>query len=885
MTPAPRSLFVRLALAAVRVAALVVPRRDRDDFTREWRAEILHRHAASTHGTDTTWSADVSLFGRSLGSWSDAAWLRRQFSRDSDLMHDVRHALRLYRRAPGTIAIVIGVLALGIGATTAVFSAVEAILLRPIPIADSSRTFLIWLKNAESSKHEISPADFLDMRDRLHEFDIVAGAEPFSRDYTEGAEPEIFAGARVTDGFFTALRVEPALGRLFTDEDYRQRRDVVLLSEGLWKRRFGGRTDMIGRTVRLDGAPFEVIGILPASFKPRVLYPDVDVWTAKTVIEDYERRARGGGYWNVVARLRPGSTLERAQQDLDGVTAQLATAFPRTNGNAAFWAQSLRSHLAGGAERPLALLGLGAVLILVLAIGSVANLQVTLLSERLQEFVVRAALGAHRGRLVRQVLAEGVVVAGIAVTLGVLLAKGLLDVIRAVSPEALDIAGHAQLNLPVLGFACGLGFLTSIVAALWPIATLLRSNVASTLPGALTSRSQLPVARGRSVLVVTQIAIAAILLVSAGLLARSFMRLMAVDAGLNPDRLVALQVFAYDRNDTAAKRSAFFAETLARIAALPGVESAGAASTVPFVKADLDIQSPVTVHGREPVPEAEAPRTYMTSATPDYFRTAGIALRSGRVFTTTDTATTTMVAVINESAARKFWPREPPVGRFIDVVDYGRKKTLQVVGVVADLRYGGLDGASRPEVFMPHAQSPTPAMTYVVRASQDPAALVNPIKKAVWSVDPLQTFYDAGAVSEMVRGSLRPRVFVLRLALVFAGVGFVLAIAGAYGAVAWTLRRRTAEFGIRMALGARAADIRRQVLSYAGRLAVVGLALGLAAALLLGRLLQRFLFEIDAADPVTLVVIAVLMLGAVFVASSVPARRATRIDPVTALRI
>jgi len=414
------------------------------------------------------------------------------------------------------------------------------------------------------------------------------------------------------------------------------------------------------------------------------------------------------------------------------------------------------------------------------------------------------------------------------------------------------------------------------------VLTVLRSGAANSAPGALSVRGQVPVLYGRSALVVVQISLALVLLVSAGLLARSFVKLLGVDAGLTPKHLLALQVFAYDRNETAAKRTQFFADTIARMRALPGVESVGAAGTVPFLKADLDISSGLVIHSRPTAPDA-VPRVFLTAATPGYFPTAGIAIRHGRDFAPTDTMQSRLVAIVNEIAARRYWPGADPVGSTIEVMDYGRKKTLEVVGVSADLRYGGLDGSSRPEVFIPHAQSPSAAMTYVVRTRGD-TVTINALKQAVWAVDPLQTFYDAGAVPDMIRASLRPRLFVLQLALFFASIGFVLAIAGAYGAVSWAVRRRTAEFGVRMALGATGADIRRHMLAYGTRLAVIGLGVGLLGALLLGELLRASLFEVSAFDPLTLASIAAGVFLTVLAAAAIPARRASRIDPTIALR-
>jgi putative ABC transport system permease protein len=879
MTGHPRrSWRTALALALVRAFAVIVPRRDRDAWRREWESEIV-------------WSDDMRLVRRSAGSVFDAAWLRRQFTRDSDVVHDVRYAIRLYRRAPAMAALVVLILGVGIGATTSIFSAVDAVMLQAVPFRDADRTVLIWQQTDTAQKADVSPANFFDWRDRLKLFDVVAAAEPYSRDYTGGPEPEIFSGARVTQGFFDVLFVEPQLGRLLNADDYAHRRSVVVLSDAVWKRRFGGQPDLVGRQIRLDGEPFEVVGILPAGFQPCVLCQDVrasrggglDAWTPKTTIEDYEKRSRGSGYWNVVARIRAGTMPAQAQAELDAVSAQLAAEYPQTNRQVRARLMSLRTHLANGAERPLTLLSFGALFIFVLAIGCVANLQLSLLAGRVQEFVVRAALGARHGRLVRQVLAEGLAIASLGVGVGILFTALALEIMQSAGLEAFSSAGRARLNVSSLAFASVLGLVAATIASAFPVLTVLRSRAPARATGALTVRGQAPALDGRSALVVVQIALALILLISAGLLGRSFVKILNVDPGLAADKLLALQVFAYDRHDTAAKRTAFFAETVRRMAALPGVESVGAASTVPFLQADIDISTALTVVGR-PANPSDAPRIYLAAATPDYFRTAGIRLARGRMFTDRDTLQTPFVAVINEMAARRFWPGADPLGKGVEVMDYGRTKAIQIIGIVGDLRYGGLEGASRPELFLPHAQSPQAAMTYVLRTSGAPEALVAPAKQAVWSVDPLQTFYEAGSVSAMIGASLRPRLFVLQLALLFAGVAFVLAISGAYGALSWALRRRTAEFGVRMALGATAADIRRHMLGYGSRLALAGIAIGLAVAVAFTRLLGSFLFEVRGTDPLTLVAVSAALFAALLLAASIPARRAGRVDPVSALR-
>ena len=884
-SPLPR--LIAAALAVVRLVGLIVPRRDRSAWRREWENEILNQHLALERERRSTWREQMPLTRRALGSVLDAAWLRRQFTRDSDFVHDLRHITRITRRSPVMITLAVAVLAMGIGATTAVFSAVEAMFLRPLPYAAADRIVMLWQRSstgAAAGEH-VAPGNFVDWRAHLGTgFETIAAAEPYSRDYTGAGEPEIFAGARVTEEFFDVLRVEPQLGRLLTPDDYRLRRNVVVLSNGVWRRRFGGDAAIIGRSVRLDGEPFEVVGVLPASFEPRVLAPAMDAWTPKTTLEDYELRSRTGGYWHVVARLRPGTTLALAQAELDAVSARLASANPRTNKDVRAWAMPLRTHLAGGLDRTVLLLGVGAMLILVLACTTVASLLFSLLAARLREFAVRTALGAGRGRLVRQVLTESAAIAFIAVAGGIAIAWMMVTTIRAASPSTSPVIGVAAINPAVLAFAIVAGILAAIASAILPILALTRANVTPALRGTLASRTASAVPRqARATLVVVQISLALILLIASGLLGRSLVRLLAVDPGLSTRQLVAAQVFAYDRNETAAKRIAFFAETLTRIQALPGVEAAGAASTVPFVRADLDIESPLTIVGRPPVSEAEAPRVFLAAATSGYFRAAGIPLRRGRIFDDDATLSSRIVAVINETTARRHFAGEEPVGRLIEVVDYGRRKQAEIIGVVGDLRYGGLEGRPRAEVFLPHRQSPQAAMTYVVRTTVEPAAMIASIKQRVWSVDPLQTFYDAGAVEDMIQASLRPRVLALRLGLLLAAVGVVLALAGTYGAVASVIRRRTPEFGVRVALGATGSDIRRLILMYGLRLTAAGIAIGLLATAPLTRLMETFLFDVSPTDPLTFLAVPLVLAVAVLAAAFFPAQRASRIDPVEAL--
>jgi putative ABC transport system permease protein len=884
--------MIRLALFLIRLASIVVPRRDRRAWLQEWEAEVLHRERTLRREEGRNWSARASLTRRAAGSFVDAAWLRRQFTRDSELVHDVRHGLRLMRHRPGFFGLAIVVMALGIGSTTAVWNVAETLLLKRLPYPAAEELVAVWqhdTQDAASLRGEVAAANFLDWRAGTTTFATLAAADPYSMDYTGGSEPIVFFGARITEGFFDLLRVRPLHGRLFQAGDYLTGRNtVVVLGHGLWQRHFGADPAIVGRTIPLDGVPHTVVGVLPASVELNLLPApgDRDLWLPK-VFQDFEKTARGSGWWAVIGRMASGTTIDRAQADLDLVSARLAREFPRTNASIKARVEPLGDHIVGDAKPALALL-LGAVLIVLLvACANVANMMLARAADREREFLMRVALGAGRARLVRQVLIESALIAFAGAGLGVIVALWLLDAVVALAPREIPRLATVGIDLSTLAVTVVAALAAALLAGFVPAIQFsrprrLEAGALDPARGGTMSRRSRLFGDG---LAVVEIALAVALVVSAGLLLRSFTRLIHVYPGFRGEQVLALQVFAWDRQDTPEKRAAFFVDTIQGLRTLPGVTEAGAVSAMPFIEANINIQGPFAIEGRPPVDARDQPRVALTTATPGYFRTMGIPLVRGRLLAESDTATSAAVVVVSSAFARRHWPDGDPLGSWVRFRFAGPDvRRAQVVGVVGDLRHDALDRPAREEIFLPHSQAPYGSMTYVIRTAGDPAALIDPAKRLIWSRDPLLTFYDTATVSQLLAASVAPRRFSLVLIGVFAVTALVLAGAGIYGVLSYTTGRQTREFGVRLALGASKQELGRLVIGRGLRLGTIGLTVGLATALLAGGSMRAVLFEVSPFDPLTIGAVSAGVLLIAVGACYVPARRAMRTDPVVALR-
>lgn len=835
-------------------------------------------------------SRDMNLFRRTLGALPDAAWLRRQFTADAEIVRDAQYGFRLLRRSPGFAAIAVLILAIGSGAGTTIFSLVDALLLRDLPYTDAARVVTLWQVDTRrgTPAGEVAPGNFADWRARTRAFATLAAAEPYSYDYTDRSEPEVFKAANVTEGFFEAVGITPMLGRAFQPQDYVPGQDrVVILSHALWQRSFGSRADIIGRAISLDATPYTVVGILPPYVELRLMGNGAErgVWAPK-IMSDVEKRIRtANGWWDVVGRLKPGVTLEQARAEIGGVVRQLAGEFPQTNAGMDVAVVPLHEHLAGAMRTPLLIL-LGAVaLVLLLACANVANLLLARSTARVREFAVRTALGASRVRLVRQMLSEGAVLAVLGAAGGLALAWWGIRFVVALMPADTPRVASTHIDARLLGFSLALTAMTVLVFALAPALQLSRDDRRGILRSASAGRTSTQTHGLSKTILVIETAFALLLLVGSGLLFRSFLTLTAVNPGFVKENVLTLQVFVWDRNKTPDARRLFFKETLGRMATLPGVRSVGVASAVPFTLANIGVRSPLIVEDRARPRPGEEPATFITIADGGYFPTMGIPLEQGRLFTERDTPDAPRVALINEVLKRQLWPTEDPIAKRVTVRFMGQPMSLEIVGIVGALRHESLDREERPELFIPFAQTGFGSMTYVVRGHRDPAGLTQSLKAQIWAADRLQTIYHAARLEGLVFESLRERRFSLSLLGLFAAIALVLASMGIYGVVAVSTAQRTQEIGIRVALGASAGRIRGLVLGQGLALVGLGVLVGLAIAVVLTRGLRTLLYGISPFDPVTLIGAAVVLMIAAAAASYIPARRATRIDPLAALRV
>jgi putative ABC transport system permease protein len=883
MTPRNPVALV-LCLMIVRLFGWVVPSASRENWRREWEAEVRHRWHVLESRQHLDWRTKMDLVGRVLGALPDAAWLRRQFTADAEVVHDVRHGLRMLRKSPGFSASAVFILALGIAGTVSIASLLDTLIFRPLPYANAERVVTVWQRHAARNqvREDVAPANFLDWRERARSFEAIAGVIPYSFDYTGGGEPEVFFGAQVTTGFWDALGVRPVLGRGFLPEEHASGgRRAVIISSGLWQRKFGGDPTIVNRAISLDGEPWTIVGVLPADFAPQLMPRpgDLSVWTPK-VIQDHEKRTRGSAWWNVVARLKPGVTVDQAQREMDAISIALSREYPRTNEGLSASVVPFRDHLMGGLKVPLFVM-FGAVIV-VLAIGcaNVASLLLARGMQREREFAIRAALGAGRGRIVRQLVAESLLLSALAAGCGVAAAHWGIRVIVALAPGGVERLQDAAIDGRMMWLAAVVTTLTALAFGIVPALQFSRPS-RDIIRERTSTGTRGFIRRG---LVTAEIALALVLLTGAGLLIRSFMRLMSVDPGFSAERVVAVQVFAGDRHGKPDRTRHFFTTTLERIRAIPGVEAAGAVSAMPFISANIDIKTPLTIVGRA-VNEADRGGAYLTIATAGYFEAMSISLREGRYIEASDTERAPTIGVISESLRRREWPNESPLGRRIRVQWEGKPIELEIVGVVSQIRHDGLDGPPRPEVFVPLPQMPFTSMTYVLRGKGDPAGLIAAAKREVWAVDPLQTFYDVATVKGLVEASVVRQRFSMTLLSGFAGLALLLCASGVYGLISFTTLQRTREIGVRMALGADGGTIRRMVLKEGGVLVALGLGLGLAAAIVASRVLQTMLFEIRPEDPLTFLSVSLLIGGVGLAACYLPARRATRVDPLVALRV
>jgi putative ABC transport system permease protein len=809
----------------------------------------------------------------------------------SETYQDLKYSFRLLRENPGFACVVVITIALGIGANTAIFSVVNTVLLRDLPFPESNRIVTLWENNTADGleRDDVSPANFIDWRERQKSFEQLAFANPNSFDYIGDSEPVTFRASLVSKGFFEVLGSNALHGRVFTPDEYEEGKDkVVVLSYSLWQRQFGGDPKIIGSRLKLDEEPRTVVGIMRPDFRLHLFDIDEEMWGPQVLPENM-RQQRKATYLKVIGRLKPGVTIEQARADLNGIASSLASEYPVTNTGIGVTAITLPEHLKGKWRLALFIL-LGAVaFVLLIACTNVANLLLARGAERERELAIRAAMGAGRGRLLRQLLTESLVIAIIGCGIGILLARWCINLIVAFNPGDIPRIDQVHVDAATLIFVTSVAFLAALIFGIAPAMQFSKPNLQRSLKeSGHTLSAGSTHHRLRSGLVIVEIALAGVLLIGAGLLIRSFVSLINVDPGFSADRVALLQIFIWGRYTTPDQRAAYVQETVKQLEALPDVTAAGITTAIPLLESSATTSVPLLIEGQPPVPAGQEPLAQISVATRGYFPAIGARLLRGRLFNQFDTKDSLKVAVINETMAKRYWINEDPVGRKFALRNVGRGEqgpvTLEVAGVVSDSRQDGLDKTPRPEFFRPHTQSPSGSLIFVVRAKNDAAALIPAIKQRIWQSVPGQPFYSVTTMDRLVSDSLKARRFNLALLGAFAGLALILALTGVYGVMSFVTRQRFHEIGVRVALGAKTFDIAKLVVGHGFRLALIGTLIGVFAALALTRLMTSLLFGITASDPATFAFVILLLPVVALVACYLPARRAMKIDPLVALR-
>jgi len=798
------------------------------------------------------------------------------------------YSARMLWKKPSLTAVAIIAIGLGIGANTAIFSVVNTVLLQPLPYPQPKQLVEI----ASEQRNQVldgrgasSVPDFLDVQKSSTTLEHVATFQGTGTITTDGNEPERLLGAAVSHDYFNVLGVKPELGRVFTpDEDKPGAASVVLISHALWQRRYAGDPNIVGREIDLGGKT-TVVGVMPAGFEFPISDESQDFWEpifSATFMTKEIRDERANRFLPVIGRLKPGATLEQAKADLDLISRQIEQSSPVSNTNVIFNAVSMHEEITRD-YRPALLVMLGAVgLVLLIACANVANLLLARAVARQKEIAIRMALGASRRRIAGQLLMESVLLALAGGAVGLLLATWGTNLLVAYGPADVPRLRDVGVDRYVLFFTLGLATLTGIVFGLAPAL-----HASKPAPGNMLKESGRGVFTGRnrmrSALIVSEVALSLMLLAGAGLLINSFWRLLQTDAGFNPKGVLALDIpLSRDRYKTPEQRAAAFQQLIARMKSVPGVRDVSVVSNVPLT--DFDVEVSFNIEGRAPYKPGEEAVADYTVAGNDYFRTMDIALLRGRVFTDSDTANSLQVMVVSKAFTKVYFPNEDAIGKRI-ILDGPNNTPREIIGVVDDVRRKGLDSDVQPEMYFSYVQKPERRLNLVIRSTTEDASLLTQAARAeVKAFDPLQIIWRVQTLEQLLSTSVAPRKFNMLLLGIFAGVALVLAAVGLYGVMSYSVSWRTQEIGIRMALGAKRTDVLRMVVRQGMTMTLIGLALGLVGVIALSRVMVGMLYGVSPTDPLTFAGVSIVLLIVALLACLIPARRATRVDPIVALR-
>lgn len=800
------------------------------------------------------------------------------------LLQDLRYGARMLRKHPGFSTIAVATLALGIGSNTAVFSVVRAVLLKSLPYPDPQRLVALSEYQLHNGGQSVSWMDFREWQAQAQAFDGIAVYRPHHLVLTGLDKPDVLRAGEVTSGFFPLLGTQTVLGRTFSpDDDKANAAPTTVLSYSFWRTRLGGDPAALGRVLKLDGDAYTIIGVLPPNFR---FFPvSIDLYVPAGLRDaDPNWRLRGNHQgFACLARLRSGGSLASARTDIDTVMRRLEQQYPESNDGQRARVTQLYAATVGDVRRPLLILLGASICVLLIACVNVANLALARAAGRVREFAVRIAIGARKGRIVRQMLTEGLLLSFIGGLLGFILARWTIRPLLLMAPGNIPRLDETQMDGSVFLFTFAIATLAGVVFGLVPSLQGASTNLAARLSEA-SRRTSIgrQGQRLRAALLIAEIALASVLVIASGLLIRSLAGALAVNPGFKADYLLALDVnLPTTKYKTDTQQTIFLTQTLDKLRSLPGVQSASAAFCPPLVGTCWD--SVFVISGRPLPPVSQEPRAVFNIAEPGYFETMEIPLLTGRNFAASDTYTSPKVVLINETMARRWWPRESPLGK--QIMQGSRKAPpMEVIGVIGDLKEDGVDQPQWPEVFESAAQNTMPSMTFVVRTAGEPIALAASAEDAIHQIDKDQPVSHVQPMSTYVAVSLTQRKFETLLLGLFSALALVLAAVGIYGLVSYMVAERTYEIGIRMALGAQRGGILALVLRFGLRLAIIGLILGLISSLATTRVLQSLLFQVSAYDLSTFAGVAVLLTIVAVAACWIPARRATQVDPLTALR-
>lgn len=805
-----------------------------------------------------------------------------------NLLRDLRFAARLFLRKPAFTVVAVMIMALGIGANTAIFSLVRGVLLRPLPFADPDRLTIVWEDASFIGfpKNTPAPANYMDWKERNEVFEDMAATLPRDFNLTGDGSPEKIDAFGVTGSFFSVLGVKPALGRVIDAEDDKlQSNKVAVISYPLWQSRYGSDAGIVGRDILLNDEKYTVIGVMPRSFQ--FLDPDIRLWVPSELTPQ-QLASRGGHYLQVVARMKPGVSIEQADENIKAITAQIARDFPNQAARLGANVVSMREELTGETRRPLIVLLVAVAFVLMIASANLANLLLSRAMGRSKEVAVRTALGASRSRLIRQLVTESVVLSLAGGISGVVVADFSFAFLRQLIPPGLSLVVELRIDTMVMAFTIVLAVITGIVFGLAPALQSARVDLNEALKqgGGRTSLSA-GHRRLQAALIVGEVALAMVLLVGAGLLIKAFSKLSDQYSSMRAEGVLSVRTQLPDnRYRDAQRRFAFYEQVLDRVSAMPGVTAAAYTTSVPLDwKGGTNGISP---EGRAPEPGVHYDANHR-QISPDYFKVMGISLKEGRGFNSADTQQSSLVAIVNETMARGFWPNEDVVGkRFKPGRPDSTEPWITIVGVVGDIKQMGPDKPVKAEMYFPYQQMANQPWyaprDLVIRTSGEPMKLVAAITASVHEADALQPVSKIRAMKDVLGQEFEQRETGTTLLAVFAALAMALAAIGLYGVLSYFVSQRTPEFGVRMALGAKSSDILWLVVKRGMGLSMLGLAIGSVASFALTRLLRSLLFEVSATDPIVFGLIALMLASVAFIACIIPARRAMGIDPMTALR-